>query len=215
MTRHELRRARPVAVRTSTSPRIISVPYLKDKHPSSRGSSPELEMILGLASTSSCPLPFSPVALKTISRKFRPTCGAARPTPSSLHSSLGRRVRNRVDVNAHRWRQRASSGQVSSAVGKKQERLEICEGPYWYMTSKSSSASSCNRSPNTLMVAFFALSLGSGYFTMSFNVRGLFHSKESAACGALPMRVHVVASVLMQIMHKQYVHMCVDTAIAT
>lgn len=42
---------------------------------------------------------------------------------------------------------------------------------------------------------------------MSFNVRGLFHSKESAACGALLIRVHVVASVLMQIMLKQYVHM--------
>lgn len=168
--------------RTSTSPTIISLPYLNDKHPSWSDSKPELEMMRGFASTSSSPFPLSPAGLKTIRRKLRPTCGAARPTPSSLH--------HRTDCSAWHATQCACLGCAclesmepthdvvpKVAVGFRNTHRDA----YLYMTSKSSSANCCNLSPNTLIVAFSALRRGSGYLTMSFNVSGLFHSKESAA----------------------------------
>lgn len=58
----------------------------KDRHPSLKTSVLfPMEIIRGLHRMYSCPEALSPSGLNTISWTLTPTCGAARPTPSSLY----------------------------------------------------------------------------------------------------------------------------------
>ncbi len=159
---------------TDTPPRMYRsmLASWNERHPSSIVSVPlPLLISLGLTKIHSRPFPFSPSGLYTINRMLTPTCGAAKPTPSSLHAMSAKQL-------AYKWlllTEQRPSRRISLQATSKDMSVKCWGGTcikshsayHLYIISNISAASCLRDSSKTAILAFFALSRGSGYRTMS------------------------------------------------